>query len=526
MNLLQEPVVTIQGTDGIQAHGQQDSMLKTSRVSLPELLAAMTRDEVRSFPTLRPHQRTAWHMFLVQLSALAAWKAEYKELPENADSWRQALRTLTEDYANDEPWKLVEVDDTQPAFLQAPVPRENLKWSAVATPDALDMLITSRNHDLKQNAARCSEPEHWVFALVSLQTSEGYGGRGNQGIARMNGGSSSRPMLGIVPSRKGHISINPSSWWKRDVQRLIDQRMTQGNHSIGTIGGPALLWQFDWQEGAQLDLRDLDPWFIEVCRRIRLVKKEGVISASRSTSRDARIDAKIYKGNIGDPWAPVHKTEGKSLTLSGSGYSYRKLCDLLFGDWKRPLLATIHDGEREDMLLIAEGISRGNVKTEGFHSRTIKLPREPRLFTSASAADLSKAQMDEIEKFDKILRAALSLVAAKGDWNMRERKHFELTLPARRRFDRTADQLFFPRLWKRVEAAEENDVNAREAEKRAFLLDLRKAAKSIFEASLSAIPCPSMQRPRAEARARRIFCGMIRENFPELNERKNVDAVE
>ena len=71
------------------------------------------------------------------------------------------------------------------------------------------MLITSRNHDLKQNVARQAEPEDWVFALVSLQTSEGYGGSGNQGIARMNGGSSSRPMLGLAPAQSGIVSVNP-----------------------------------------------------------------------------------------------------------------------------------------------------------------------------------------------------------------------------------------------------------------------------------------------------------------------------
>lgn len=93
------------------------------------------------------------------------------------------------------PWALSGPDD-KPAFMQPPAPK-GLNWTPVATPDALDLLITSRNHDLKQQIARHAEPQDWVFALVSLQTSEGYGGAGNNGIARMNGGSSSRPLLGI-----------------------------------------------------------------------------------------------------------------------------------------------------------------------------------------------------------------------------------------------------------------------------------------------------------------------------------------
>lgn len=39
--------------------------------SLPEVYAALMRDDVVAFPALRPHQRHAWHAFLVQLGAMA-----------------------------------------------------------------------------------------------------------------------------------------------------------------------------------------------------------------------------------------------------------------------------------------------------------------------------------------------------------------------------------------------------------------------------------------------------------------------
>ena len=63
--------------------------------SLPGLLAAMARDEVRGFPAQRPHQRAAWHMFLVQLAALALWTAGRNDLPEAEDDWRALLLALT-----------------------------------------------------------------------------------------------------------------------------------------------------------------------------------------------------------------------------------------------------------------------------------------------------------------------------------------------------------------------------------------------------------------------------------------------
>lgn len=123
--------------------------------SLPGLLAAMARDEVRSFPALRPHQRPAWHMFLVQLAARALWTAGREDLPKIEADWRDLLLALTAGDAG--PWALVGPDD-KPAFMQPPAPL-GLNWKPVETPDALDMLITSRNHDLKQQIARDASAE-------------------------------------------------------------------------------------------------------------------------------------------------------------------------------------------------------------------------------------------------------------------------------------------------------------------------------------------------------------------------------
>lgn len=509
MNLLQNPILTI--SRGV-------------KVSLPELLAAMVREEVRDFPALRPHQRPAWHMFLVQLSALALWTAGREELPMDAADWKASLSGLTPDHADDEPWQLVVADQNKPAFLQPPVPK-NLKWSPIKTPDALDMLITSRNHDLKQNVARQAEPEDWVFALVSLQTSEGYGGSGNQGIARMNGGSSSRPMLGIVPSQAENLTVNASAWWARDVRQLIKARKANNESGPCVAGGDALLWCLDWPENRQLNLRDLDPWFIEVCRRIRLTDAGGVISAQRSTSKATRVDAKMAKGVVGDPWAPVHK-EGKSFTLT-QGYNYKTLCNILFsGDWQRPLLAELQEDETADMLLIAEGISRGNSKTEGFHSRAVPIPSKVLpLFSSENAATLSKAQIEEIGKFDQALRNSLSLVAAGGDREARKKEHFAHTNPARARFDHVADQLFFMHLWRRVEAATASDHESPAKAKTAFLVNLREKAEAELKAALPAMPCTAIQRPRAEARAWRAFYGAIGKEYPELFEKENANAA-
>ena len=67
------------------------------------------------------------------------------------------------------------------------------------TPDDLDVLVTSKNHDLKQTMALDCAVEDWIFALVNLQTMAGFLGSGNYGIARMNGGFSARVCLGLAP---------------------------------------------------------------------------------------------------------------------------------------------------------------------------------------------------------------------------------------------------------------------------------------------------------------------------------------
>ena len=501
MNLLADPILTISGG---------------MKLSLPGLFATMARNQVKAFPALRPHQRPAWHMFLVQLAALALRNGKKGALPTDAAEWAAALQELTPAHQDDAPWCLAVPDWRKPAFLQAPMP-DGMKLSGVRTPDALDMLITARNHDLKQAVAQPASAEDWVFALVSLQTCEGYGGKGNHGIARMNGGSSSRPMLGLAPARQGDMSLDPSAWWLRDVMRLITTRPAKGQD---VPEGPALLWCLDWPEEQQLDFRSLDPWFIEICRRIRLTETNGALSAQRTTSKAARIDARIFKGNTGDPWTPVH-SDGRSLTLGGGDFNYKRLCNLMFsGDWTMPILAQPTSNETGTMVLVAEAFSRGNSKTEGFKSRTVPVPEKAvRLLSSDALAELAKAQMMEIGEFDTVLKFALAILAAGGDGDKVEKVHYTHAVPARRRFDEAADRLFFRNLWRRIAALSESDAATAET-RRVFLLALMRAAEAEFDAAMATIPSRAVLRPRAEAVARLRFRKGIRKRYPELFDRE------
>ena len=107
MNVLTEPVLSVSGSGS---------------VSLPGLLAAMACGRARGFPALRPHQRPAWHMFLVQLGAVAVWRGAGSGIPECEAAWADALRRLTPEHGDDAPWRLSVLDGRKPAFLQPAEP--------------------------------------------------------------------------------------------------------------------------------------------------------------------------------------------------------------------------------------------------------------------------------------------------------------------------------------------------------------------------------------------------------------------
>jgi len=280
-NLLTEPLLTACTGDA------------SVTLSLTGVMAAMARGEIVNFSRLRPHQRPAWHMFLVQLGALALWTDGREDMPSDEEAWQFLFRKLTPGFENDEPWQLVVSDRSKPAFMQAADPG-SLKWTTLASPDELDMLITSRNHDRKRQLARHSTVEYWVFALVSLQTMEGFGGAGNYNIARMNAGSSSRPMMGLAPAGNQAHTVDESSWWRRDVDLLMKWRAAGNDEVVCKVGGKALIWLFDWPQEKRLDPADLDPWFIEICRRIRLNTGTSGIVAERSTSKSLRLEDRAH----------------------------------------------------------------------------------------------------------------------------------------------------------------------------------------------------------------------------------------
>lgn len=477
--------------------------------TLPELFIAMAKDEVRDFPALRPHQRHPWHAFLVQLAAIALHRSARTEPFDTAAEWRVALLALTPDDIDGAAWCLVSPIN-RPAFLQAAEPSGCIDtWDVVRTADEIDMLITSKNHDLKSARMRHGALEDWVFALISLQTQDGYPGRKNFGIARMNSGSGSRCGVGIVPN---------GAWgnrWKRDLSILQSARESvindfefQINHSI------SLVWLLPWDGKKSLSFNALDPWFIEICRRIKLVN-HGSISAYKKGSEVRRISADQLKGVTGDPWIPLVKEEGKALTITGyepknssaQGFNYEKSSDLLFGGKLEKSAAQKWlptDGD-QDVYLIASAVARGQSKTAGYHERRIPTSRKIRnAFLAQNTDELAKLSEDRIAAISLIrtlLWAALTVLFGNGakdetgkDKDASDAVKARASLFAQP-FEARCDALFFPELIEEIESDDRDGVRNQ------WLLTLAERAESVLQSAFTAGPRSGQLRYKAQSAA-------------------------
>ena len=502
-NLLTDPLIRVRLADGTSA-----------ALSLPEVYEALAEDGVAAFSALRPHQRHAWHAFLAQLGVIAVQRSGTATPPREAGEWCGRFRNLTPEFSADEPWRLVVDDPAQPAFMQCPVPNGLGQYRGrMATPDDLDILVTAKNHDVKRAVALGSAPDDWMLALVGLQTMAGFLGAGNYGIARMNGGFSARPCLGLAPADGGlgaHLF--------NDMQRMLDGRtsLLAGHPDyFDPDDGLAMLWLEPWDGTTSADLREVDPYFIEICRRVRLRVEDRRIVAWTAPSKAARVAAKDAHGNVGDFWTPVGVKDATALSLSNVGFRYDRLAKLLFGDSYRLPPAMRSDSTRPGRWkIVARGVAGGQGKTDGYHDRsdiafagrtTAALGRRE---GRDALARLSEAQIEEIREVEKALRFAIAVAASGGkpaeDLTKADRMHAN---PYARRLDEAVDAMFFEALDRRFVAADDEGTAAARAE---FARGMIGTARSLLDEAIDAVPCPAVWRYRAQARATSAFHSRLR----------------
>jgi len=482
-------------------------------IPLPEVLGGLSSGKVVAFQRLQRHQRHAWHSFLVQLAAMALHRQGLSAPPDQPEAWIKLLRGLTPNFSGDEPWHLVTEDLKKPAFFQPPIPEGTLEKfkGPIHSPDEIDMLVTAKNHDVKMARIRDPQPSHWIHTIVCLQTMAGFSGRDNYGISRMNGGFASRPCISLLPDH---------GWcgrFSRDLQVLLGTRngmMDLHGHFVSE-DGIRLLWLEPWDGQSAISVDRLDPYYIEVCRRIRLVKEGIRLSAWTSTTKKERVDAKDFKGNLGDPWTPI-KVEGASaLTVSQSGFTYRLLQQVLFTrEYEPSACQKIYSTDpREGLQILAEVLARGQGKTEGLHERRIPIPPAVRdLIQLEEGRDrLAILARQRVEDTGTMVKAALKPALLSLFQGGPEELDFQDERPRKwiEEFDLKVNAIFFDDLWESI------SLDGEEA-RRMWQERLSLIAKEVLEEATDSVAMPTARLYRSLAASERCFYGSIHHRFPLL----------
>ncbi len=503
-DFLNDPLIPIRDLDDVGVS-----------VALPDVLARLAGRGVADFPGLAAHQRQAWYQVLVQLAAIALDRGGLETPPQDGAIWHDLLAALSPGVA-DSAWSLVVEAPTRPALFQPPAPEGSLDGYGLLgeTPDAIDMLITAKDHDVKRTRMGAAEPHHWLYALVTLQTQQGFLGAGNYGIARMNGGFASRVMMDTVPAPDW------SARFGSGVRLLLEQRHQDSEFPFRPDDGQALLWLEPWNGEDSLSLEDLDPHFIEVCRRVRLVRPKGAsgpIVAWGRTTRAARIAAKQYTGAVGDPWIPVDQ-KGAALTVGAGGFHYRKLAEILYSaEYGPPPALTPRPGAE---WLLCQVLVRGQGKTDGLYERTLPFPVKHQDALSrrdhpkrATLHRLAQHMIEDAGKTKRALKLGL-VVQLSGGFPADPAKRLKLDDDRAdgwlESLDRRIDEQFFRHLWELADAeAETLDEERAETAWRAWHEALKLAAQALFEQALDQMPAPSARRERARAHAATAFWGAL-----------------
>ena len=535
LNILTERVIRMDGDAGFGVPA-----------SLPGVYAALMADAVVAFPALRPHQRHAWHAFLVQLGAMAMHRAGVAEPPSDVAEWAGLIRGLTPDWPDDEPWQLVVDDITKPAFMQPPARSSNeaKNYSTpVAEPDELDMLVTAKNHDLKSSLISDTRYDDWLFALLTVQTMDGDPGR-NPGISRMNGAFGNRPAFSIT------FSVKPGAHVKRDITALLELRSTiLENYPVyKPVGGEALLWVSEWN-GTPSDglvLSDLDPYYIEICRRWRLFGANGVISEAKKgkvVTGGHRVAAQKMKGITGDPWTPIDlrdKKGDKALTLAKGGFTYKRIVEYLDrSKFRLPILAQPTPAQQSfpgTMYLVARAMVRGQGKTEGYYERIIPvrskvrsamLPRDStaRDSTADDFGTVAQLRVEDIGKVQSILNDAVATFIAGGEnlqqMTPNERRRFRDEASAwSNQLDEIMDVRFFEDLQDELEIPAEDRAKRdriRNYWRRNGADGVIDHARGILKTAAASLPCPDTRRYKARVQADSVFEGRVQRNFADTD---------
>lgn len=467
---------------------------RKERLTLPGVFAALGENRIEAFANLRPHQRHPWHAFLCQLGAIALYdggaelpsvdrNTPYSQLPGvfSEGEWKELLFALAPD---DDAWCLVTEDTSKPAFLQPPIPDgiESLT-TALRTPDELDVIVTSKNIDEKSRRITSFKTDHWFFALISIQGQSGYSKAGSAGnyynTVRQNGAYATRPGVGIVGS---------PFWgdqWGRDCRLLCD--LIDSDREIGwnIEDGKRLLWLYPWDGIKSLSLQELHPYFIEICRRVRLRSgDDNALFANLGSSKAARVGGGAYEGAVEDPWIPVNTQTGSAFN---SCPSWENMARILL-DRKAFIRAPAQIPrafDRSDVSVRFCVLKRGQSSTDEYQERVIPIPPEKMGYLSSqndTGGRILNTMIDLVASAkSKVLHPAVSRLFQENSKQGKKsgrKKPLPIASAATRLMDDAISDCFFRYLWNVLPNEEGEEDKLRQYNP--WIEFLRSAAEKIF----------------------------------------------
>ncbi len=309
-------------------------------------------------------------------------------------------------------YDLVQPDLSQPAYMQSPTDESILvPEKCMFTPDEIDTIPSGANHSLKKRRIADGRAEHYIFALMSLQAASNpiAGYRGSPRVTKKG-----RICVSIVPSMSLGVRF------VRDVGLGLDpelRRKLVRDYHYRNNGGIGYVWLKPWDGKDSLSADQLDPFFLDAPRLIRLrIEGDRIVGYRRETDAQ-RV---IVEGAGGDLWTPT-TTKTDRIISRGLGEAvlhtlslttnYERIHELLWSSTtQRPPSAQVNfQGSGE---LLVQGIVRDNGKTAGYHERVIplteRITEDFKAEPSESRLALSSAGMlDEVKKLRDVLKTAI-----------------------------------------------------------------------------------------------------------------------
>ena len=289
--------------------------------------------------------------------------------------------------------------------------------------------------------------------------------------------------------------------------------------------GIGLLWTEPWDGESSVEIAKLDPYFIEVCRRIRLDYTENLhnVYVLKKITKGPRVKAAHLKGILGDPWTPVDVKEKKSFTASLAGFPYRKVHQLMFSDDYTPgLTQMVSMADDKELLFIGQVLTRGQGKTEGYHERYIPVPGYAcQMLLNPEKKDAlfrrSERRIEAVSTLQrKVLKPALCALLQGGPPG-KLKLNDDRVYPLLRRMDHDVDQMYFEHLWETLDDDEPTAF-------RSWLQAVADCAREHLEHAIGSCAFSTVARYRAIAMAERRFNSGMYHNFPEF--RQEADSGE